>query len=164
MKLISEGTISISGRNNIEQNTRIIASNNSEVRIEGSNHTIGNGTILQAFNGGKIILGDRVSFNTNCYIVSHKAIKICEKTIFGPNVICVDHDHDYRSVEGVSSQQYKCSEITIGSNCWIGGNVTILRGTSIGNNCVIGAGSVIKGHIPDNSIVIQKRETEIKDI
>ena len=42
--------------------------------------------------------------------------------------------------------------VTIGDNCWIAGNVTILAGASIGEGCVIGAGSVVAGKIPANSL------------
>ena len=44
--------------------------------------------------------------------------------------------------------------IKIGNNVWIGGNVILLGGISIGNNCVIGAGSLITKNIPDNCIVV----------
>lgn len=42
--------------------------------------------------------------------------------------------------------------VTIGDNCWIAGNVTILAGSKIGSGCVIGVGSVVSGEIPDHSV------------
>ncbi len=42
--------------------------------------------------------------------------------------------------------------ITIGDNCWLAGNVTVLAGAKIGAGCVIGAGSVVTGEIPPNSL------------
>ena len=60
--------------------------------------------------------------------------------------------------------------IKIGNNVWIGGNVILLGGISIGNNCVIGAGSLITKNIPDDCIVdpskilrnIQFKKLELK--
>jgi acetyltransferase-like isoleucine patch superfamily enzyme len=49
--------------------------------------------------------------------------------------------------------------VEIGDNSWVGANTIILRGTKIGKNCVVGAGCVISGEYPDNSIITQKRET-----
>ena len=49
----------------------------------------------------------------------------------------------------------------IGDNVWIGANTVILRGSIIDNGCVIGAGSVIKGEYPPDSVVIQKREDTV---
>lgn len=43
----------------------------------------------------------------------------------------------------------------------VGCNVVILRGTSIGKNCIVGAGSVLKGTYPDNSVIVQKRQTTV---
>ena len=57
---------------------------------------------------------------------------------------------------------FVASQIEIGENVWVGANTVILRGTKIGNNCVIGAGSVIKGIIPANSIIIQKRNQIVR--
>ena len=59
-------------------------------------------------------------------------------------------------------QKIKKATIEIGKHCWIGANTTVLRGTKIGNNVVIGAGCVIKGEIPDGTVVIQKRINEVK--
>ena len=58
--------------------------------------------------------------------------------------------------------QFKTAPVVIGSNVWIGANTVILRGTVIGDNCVIGAGCVVRGEIPANSVVTQKRETELR--
>ena len=49
----------------------------------------------------------------------------------------------------------------IGNRVWIGANTVILRGTVIGDDCVIGAGSVVKGNVPANSVLVQKRDDEI---
>jgi acetyltransferase-like isoleucine patch superfamily enzyme len=55
------------------------------------------------------------------------------------------HEHPQRQALGT---------ITVGDNCFIGENSLILCGTSIGSDCVIGAGAVVRGRIPDNSLVI----------
>lgn len=53
--------------------------------------------------------------------------------------------------------------ITIGSNCFIGARATLLPGTTIGKNCIIGACSVVKGNIPDDSIVVGNPARIIKN-
>jgi acetyltransferase-like isoleucine patch superfamily enzyme len=59
------------------------------------------------------------------------------------------------------SREFKCSDIIIEDGCWIGAGAIILRGTHIGRNSVIEAGSVIRGKIPPNSLVSTVRETRI---
>lgn len=74
-----------------------------------------------------------------------------------------DNDHRFSAKHGVS-QEHITAPVTIGAHCWLGANVTILRGTQIGDNCVIGAGCVVKGSIPAGSLVTQSRELNIRPI
>ena len=112
--------------------------------------------------GGKLTIGDHTFINSNCTIVSHERIAIGSNCMFGPNVCVYDHDHKF-GFEGVSND-YNTSEVTIGNNCWIGANTVILRGTHIGDNSVIGAGTVVKGDIPPHSIVYSARKLTISPI
>ncbi|MBE6708572.1 MAG: acyltransferase [Ruminococcaceae bacterium] len=109
---------------------------------------------------GELDIGDNCRFNYNCMIVCHHSITIGSGVEFGPGVYVYDHDHDFRAEGGMADRKYKSSPVTIGENSWIGANTIILRGTSIGKNCVIGAGCVVKGDVPDNTILVQKRENE----
>lgn len=72
-----------------------------------------------------------------------------------------DHDHDFRHPDGLKAEAFKTAPIVIGKDCWIGANTVILRGTTIGDNCVVGAGSIIKGNYPAESVIVQKRDTDI---
>lgn len=58
----------------------------------------------------------------------------------------------------------KIGEIHIGDNVFIGANSFILPGTEIGNNCIIGAGSVVRGKIPDGSVVIGNPATIVSNV
>lgn len=111
---------------------------------------------------GMIEFGDNVFINRNCSIVSHCSIKIGARCIFGPNVLIYDHDHNF-DYEGLQ-QGFKASEVIIGEKCWIGGGAIILRGSRIGDGCVIGAGTIVKGEIPPRSLVVANRTTLIKPL
>ena len=97
-------------------------------------------------------------FNQGCVLIAMKKISIGDDCLFGPNVIIVDHDHDYSYINNQRGNHYKMDDVIIGNNVWVGGNVTILRGTRIGDNCVIGAGCVVKGGVPANTIMISRME------
>lgn len=113
--------------------------------------------------GGVLEFGNGVFFNRNCTVVARKSIKIGSQCSFGPNVCIYDHDHAFGRAEK-NGETFKASDVVIGNNCWIGANSVILRGTTIGDNCVIGAGCVVKGDIPANSIVTSGRGLEIRQI
>lgn len=100
--------------------------------------------------------------NCNVQIVSLEKILIGENVIVGPNVVIVDHDHDYKSID--RKHKFVTSPIIIEDNVWIGANSVIMKGTIIGKNSVVAAGTVIKGTFPDNSLIYQERETKLKRI
>lgn len=115
---------------------------------------------LEAVNG-EITLGKMVFINRNATIVSMSSISIGDNSTIGPNFVAYDHDHDYKSG---SLSNYISKPISIGSNVWIGANCTVLKGVSIGDNCIVAAGTVVYQDIPNNSVVYQKRDTLIKNI
>jgi len=117
---------------------------------------------IRARKDAMLIIGENVSVNHGCMIVCRESIEIGNDVQFSPNVMVYDHDHDYRADGGVKSMQYKTSPIKIGNNVWIGANSVILRGTTIGDNCVIAAGSVVKGVIPQNGLYFNKKEEIVK--
>lgn len=117
---------------------------------------------ISVLKNGFLNIGDNVSFGENNKIICHDNIKIGSGTIMGPNVCIYDHDHIFTKDNGVDRVAYKTSPIEIGENCWICASAVILRGTVIGNNCVIGAGAIVKGVIPSGTKVIQKREMDMR--
>lgn len=136
----------------------------TEIRISkkgkltlGKGVAIGERCLCTVRSGAEIKIGDMSNLNSDCKMVSHKKIEIGHDTIFGPNVLIYDHDHVYDSKTGVRRKEYKTSEIVIGNNCWIGAGSIILRGTHIGDNCLVGAGSIVKGNYPSGMKIIQKR-------
>ena len=118
------------------------------------------GCRFSALAGGKLQIDRDCSFGCNCILVCRHAIHIQKGVEFGPNVMIYDHDHDFRAEGGLKAGRFKNAPVVIGENTWVGANVVILRGTTIGKNCVIAAGCIVKGNVPDNTLVVQKKETE----
>ncbi len=123
------------------------------VRLGSYNQCRGN--LYLVADGGKIDIGNHCFFNTGCCVSSTEKVSIGDNCKFGNNLVIVDHDHNFKMI---GSEEFVSSPVSIGKNCWIGANVTILRGTHIGNGCVIGAGTVVKGSVPDGVKLFQKRK------
>lgn len=120
----------------------------------GRNVRVGKGSSLVTANGGKIYVGNNTFINRNCTIVSQDSIRIGNDCLLGVNICIFDHDHRFRDANKLISEQgFKTEQILIGNNCWIGSNVFISKGVTIGDNSVIAAGLRIDTPIPPNTLV-----------
>jgi acetyltransferase-like isoleucine patch superfamily enzyme len=104
--------------------------------------------------GGRIIIGDDVQLN-GVAITSRKSVTIGNGVLIAPNCIIVDSDFHIAwppEKRGHSDASATDKEVVIADNVWLGLNVTVLKGASIGENSIIGAGSVVSGEIPPNVV------------
>ncbi|MDB5023996.1 MAG: hypothetical protein JWP78_1751 [Mucilaginibacter sp.] len=110
---------------------------------------------ILVFPEGKLKIGKNVFFNNYCSINCLGEINIGDNTIIGEGVKLYDHNHEYKKGTQIKihADRFTTSPVSIGENCWIGSNVTILKGVNIGNNVIIGANNLIYKSVPSNSIV-----------
>ena len=101
--------------------------------------------------GSNIHLGAATYFNFNCAILDEMAVRIGARCFFGPNVSIYTATHPIEP-RARSILEYS-KPVTIGSDCWIGGCAVILPGVTIGDCCVVGAGSVVTKDVPAYTVV-----------
>ena len=125
----------------------------------GKNVTFRKGFSLMIDKTGKVIIGNNVFFNNYCSINANERITIGDGTLFGENVKVYDHNHCYKDVDiPIKEQGFTTAPVSIGKHCWIGSNVVILKGVTIGDNSVIGAGCVVYKDVPSGTIVVNKQD------
>lgn len=163
IKLFNYSSFSFSFFNLFSFNTQIEIGKKSFLSL-GRGIRARSGIKLKVRDGAQIIIGNNTFFNYNNMLVSHQKISIGENCQFGPNVLIYDHDHDYRTENGITDMKFKTETVEIGNNVWIGANVIILRGTNIGDNCVIGAGTVLKGNYQKDTLIVEERKIKTKKI
>jgi len=105
---------------------------------------------LETLRSRGLVLGRNVSFQegvfldpTHCFLIS-----IGDDCVFAPNVRLIAHDASTKLVAGAT----RLGCIRIGSRCFLGDSVIVLPGVSIGDDCVIGAGSVVSRDVPAGSV------------
>ena len=104
--------------------------------------------------GGKHVhLGNNVYFNFNATLVDDTHIYIGDSTLIGPNVTLATAGHPILPELREKALQYNLP-VHIGKNCWLGAGVIVLPGVTIGDNTVIGAGSVVTKDIPSNVVAV----------
>jgi maltose O-acetyltransferase len=101
--------------------------------------------------GFHIEVGENFFANYSCTILDVAKVKIGDNCQMAPNVAIYTAGHPIHPDSRNSAYEYGI-EVTIGNNCWIGGNSVICPGVHIGDNVIIGAGSVVTKDIPDWSI------------
>ena len=109
---------------------------------------------LHANWGGKHVhFGKNVYANFNLTMVDDTHIYVGDATMFGPNVVLATAGHPILPELREQAYQYN-SSVRIGRNCWLGAGVLVMPGVTIGDNTVIGAGSVVTKDIPANVVAV----------
>lgn len=102
-------------------------------------------------HGTGIILGENVFMNYDCIMLDGGYIRIGKHTLIGPHCQFYTPQHPMDYVERREEKE-TAYPITIDEDCWLGGNVVVCPGVTIGNRCIIAAGSVVTKDIPDDSL------------
>ncbi|MFB9053372.1 sugar O-acetyltransferase [Formosa undariae] len=113
--------------------------------------------------GSNIKAGKNLFLNYNCCILDVGLVTIGDNVMFAPNVQLYAATHPL-TAELRNSGQKLGQPITIGHNVWIGGNSTICPGVTLGDNVVVGAGSVVTKSFPKNVVIAGNPAKVIKDI
>lgn len=129
--------------------------------------TIGNNVVIdEKFHceyGKNIFIGDDVIIGPNCTFIDNERIIIGSCIMFAPNVqiytsyhpILPEERYIFERDENDPIYYNTCAEpVEIKNGAWIGGGVIILPGVTIGENSIIGAGSVVNRSIPDNCVAV----------
>ena len=97
--------------------------------------------------GYNIEIGENFYSNVNCVILDEAAVRFGNNVFVGPN--CAFYTAGHPLDAGLRGSGFEFARpITVGNDVWIGGNVVVLPGVTIGDGCVIGAGSVVTRDIP----------------
>lgn len=121
--------------------------------------------------GGVFIRPEEISFGDNVFIsanfhISARNLKIGSNIMIGPNLVIECDNHVYNKI-GITMFEYShdrlMSSVTINNDVWIGANVIVLPGVTIGEGSIIGAGSVVTKNQPSYSICVGNPCKKIKD-
>lgn len=114
----------------------------------------------------KINIGNNVGMS-GVTIYARKGITIGDNTLIGGNVKILDNDFHPLEVEARNNDdkdKILVKEVIIGKNCFIGCNALILKGSKLGDGCVVGAGSVVSGEFDGNVVVVGNPARGIKNL
>jgi len=107
--------------------------------------------VITNFKNSKITIGGN-SILRGSTVWASEEISIGKNFVSAPYAWIVDHDAHGILPEQRSTRYSKSAPIKIGDNVWLGYRVLVLKGATIGDNCVIAAGAIVTGDIPANSV------------
>ena len=119
---------------------------------------IGEGSYIEPplhanWGGHHVHFGKGIYANFNLTLVDDTHIYVGDYTMFGPNVTVATAGHPILPELREKGMQYN-APVHIGRNCWFGAGVVILPGITVGDNVVVGAGSIVTKDLPDNVVAV----------
>lgn len=145
-----------------KHNLFMIRGKTGKIRFSGKT-TIRNFVTFNASNG-LIEFGENVGVNSYCSINAQVSVTIGNNSMLGEGVRIYDHNHKFDGKSLMSKLGYDRAPVSIGENVWIGSNTVIMKGVKIGNNSVVGAGSIVTKDIPPRTCFIGKQQPVLKEI
>ena len=114
---------------------------------------IGHGTKIRSHEG-LVEIGAKTVMGQECTISSFQHVSIGRECVIADRVMLIDFDHGVVEVERPIRQQgiYK-RDVRVGNNVWVGYGACFLRGTTTGDNCIVGTNTIVTKDIPDNAVV-----------
>lgn len=129
---------------------------------------LGRGVTICSFStieaaGGNIVIGDNVTVGEYSTFQGQGDIEIGDNVLLASHVHCISNSHTYSDIsKPIKNQQNSISKIKIHENAWIGINVVIQAGVTIGKNSVIGSSSIVRSDIPDYCVAVGNPAKVIK--
>ncbi|MDX6583377.1 MAG: hypothetical protein QOI10_2561 [Solirubrobacterales bacterium] len=101
-----------------------------------------------------LTIGDGTAIRSNCVISATHSVTIEENVLVAGSCTIIDSDHTVGGGRNPLHNPTVSDPVRIGAGTWLSERVTVLRGSDIGRECIIGAHSVVRGEIPDHSIAV----------
>ena len=125
----------------------------------GADTVIGRNTVLSCKsmgpNSGRFILAERVNISCNCTLISETEFHIGTKVLIAGHCYMIaggNHGTDRTDMPILDQPMIEKGGVTLEDHCWIGANVTILDGVTVGRDSVVAAGAVVTRSVPEFTI------------
>ncbi len=122
--------------------------------IVGKGVSLDSGARLQVANRATLRIGDRTGIGPYNFFNAFDDLTIGSDTMFSPMVNINCADHGMKLGTPMREQYGTYGPVTIGSDCWLGAMVVVLKGVTIGDGAVVGAGAVVTKDIPEYAIAV----------
>lgn len=135
-----------------------------EDSVRGTRIVVGDGARIDSFvkikpagGMGDVVIGSNSHVNSGCVIYTGNGVTIGSDVLIAANCTFAPVNHEYRSRDRkIIEQRFRPSKggIVVEDDVWIGANVVLLDGAILRRGCVIGAGSLVRGEVPEYAVAV----------
>lgn len=144
----------------IDDHAVLDAKGNREIAIDiGSDSVVGRNSVLSCKSSGettgRIVLAERVNISVNCTLISETEFHVGTKVLIAGHAYMIaggNHGLDRTDIPILDQPMTEKGGVTIEDHVWIGANVTVLDGVTIGRDSVVAAGAVVTKPVPEYAI------------
>jgi acetyltransferase-like isoleucine patch superfamily enzyme len=111
-------------------------------------------TLLAVNDAARIVIGARCYINRHTMFDASEHIEVGDDTMIGPFCYLTDHDHIFGPDKAPNQTPLVSAPTRIGPRCWLGAHVSVLKGVTIGEGTVVGAGSVVTKDLPAGVVAV----------
>lgn len=120
--------------------------------------------LLATCDSARITIGTRTYINRDTFLDASELIEIGDECMIGPGVYITDHDHAFDGAAAPGALPLVSSPTRIGPRCWLGAKVVVLKGVTIGEGTVVGAGSVVTKSLPPRVVAVGAPARVVKEL
>lgn len=133
---------------------RIEVPRDHRYRLKSAGGGLGIGRRVELQCPERITVGSRVTINSDSYLAGDGGIEIGDDVLIGPQCMIFTMNHVYANPRvPIRDQGYEYRPVRLGPDVWVGAGAIILAGVTIGRGAVVAAGAVVRGDVPDYTVV-----------
>jgi acetyltransferase-like isoleucine patch superfamily enzyme len=137
----------------LDRGVRLKATDGGAIHL-GPNVSVGRNVTIIAKNAD-ITIEENTFVGESCIVVANSGIAVGADCLIGERVTIRDQDHGLELASGPFRMQRSTSTpVRIGDNVWLGANAVVLKGTSIGDDSVVGASAVVTRDVPNSCVAL----------
>jgi acetyltransferase-like isoleucine patch superfamily enzyme len=121
--------------------------------VLGERVVLSDGCALEVGPNGRLVIGDEVFIGRHAVVRANELVEIGAHTAIAEHCTIRDHDHNLEPAKRIRETEVPSAPVRLERNVWLGAGVRVLRGSHLGEGCVVAANAVVRGAFPAGALL-----------